>query len=42
MKYKSKTLQEQGKENNGILYILCQVVWRARKRKRKKETKKEV
>ena len=33
MKYKSKTLEEQGRENNRILYIyiLCQVVWRARK-----------
>ena len=32
MKYKSKTLQEQGRENNKILYcILCQVVWRVRK-----------
>ena len=36
MKYKSKTLQEQGRENNKILYILCQVVWRARKKKERK------
>ena len=35
MKYKSKTLQEQGRENTKILYILWQVVWRARKKKEK-------
>ena len=40
MKYKSKTLQEQGRENNKILYILCQVVWRARKKERKRSIKK--
>ena len=41
-KYKSKTLQEQGRENNKILYILCQVVWRARKKeKRKKKSVKK-
>ena len=40
MKYKPKTLQEQGRENNKILYILCQVVWRARKRKEKKRKRK--
>ena len=35
VKYKSITLQEQGRENNKILYILFQVVWRARKKKEK-------
>ena len=40
MKYESKTLQEQGRENNKILYILCQVVWRARKKERKRTIKK--
>ena len=40
MKYKSKTLQEQGRENNNkILYILYQVVWRARKKRKKKKYK---
>ena len=37
MKYKYKTLQEQGRENNKILYILCQIVWRAREKKKEKE-----
>ena len=37
----TKTLQEQGRENNNnILYILCQAVWRARKKKKNKENKK--
>ena len=35
MKHKYKTLQDQGREhNNKILYILCQVVWRTRERKK--------
>ena len=40
MKYKSKTLQEQGKESNKILYILCQADWRTRKKERKRSIKK--
>ena len=35
VKYKYKPLQEQGRESNKILHILCQVVWRARKKKKK-------
>ena len=36
---KSKTLQEeQGRENNNnILYILCQAVWRAKKEKKEQD-----
>ena len=41
MKYKYKTLQEQGRENNRILYILCQVDWRARKKKKTKRSIKK-
>ncbi len=40
MKYKSKTLQKQGRENNKIIDILCQAVWRARKKERKRSIKK--
>ena len=38
-KKNSKTLQEeQGRENNNnILYILCQAVWRARKEKKEQD-----
>ena len=39
MKYKSKTLQGQGRENDTVLYILCQAVWRARKKRKKKKYK---
>jgi len=42
MKYKSKTLQEQGRENNNkILDILCQLVWRARKKEKRKRSIKK-
>ena len=37
IKYKYKTLQEQGRENNKILCILYQVVWRVRKKNKDKE-----
>ena len=41
MKYKSRTLQDQGRKNNKILYILRQVVWRTRKEEKERKKKKK-